>query len=218
VRKSACLRTLHGCVGSTLAERYYRETVRGLDHASENLDELQEVLEELADEIWTDLELKEAALKSRELVVMCLVMIQHMLYDPPSTSTATTQRGSVGRANRSSNSNSYSYNSAAVGASNYVATSNSFWERSTPSSSGTSKAYAGSITPSADRLAARIDVARQLFKEASRRDTRFSSRGGGGMDGSASSEARDLVLQPVVLKRLALIRSVLKVTTFNTQH
>ena len=194
LRKSACLSSIHGVVGSEMADRYYRETVKGIDIAAGNLQEVQEILEEISDEIWCDLELKEAALRSRELIVICLVIIQKMVNDPHSL----TNEKFIGA----------KYASLSFGRSDSEDRLRSDSIAQPRRESGTaSRVKLTSLTPTADRFTARIEVARQLFTDAVRRTSQI----GAAEELGISREERSLLMQPIVLKRLSLIRTALKV-------
>lgn len=80
-RRSAGLGTLLSSEDHDMAAAYYRETIVCLQKATK-FRELVDVLEDFSAEVLTDLELKDCAFKSRELIITCFQMLDNFLYKP----------------------------------------------------------------------------------------------------------------------------------------
>lgn len=88
-RRSAGLGTLLNSEDHDVAAAFYRETVTCLQNAT-RLGQVIDVLEDFSQEVLTDLELKDFAFRSRELIINCLQLLHNLTHNP---AVQTRERG-----------------------------------------------------------------------------------------------------------------------------
>lgn len=99
ILRSAHLPKLNALADSSIADEYLHETINSLKHSSKNqfynnisddkTSEIEEIYSEFASEAWTDLELKEATCKSRELFVSSILFCQELISSPAPRDTSS---------------------------------------------------------------------------------------------------------------------------------